>query len=144
MIQVVDPGHHYILPQLGTDYTVDLIFVKRSGGAVQYDHQHPGLQTQSVIRALIDRSKYLNSIIPCKETEDAIWALREALYAYEARAYRRKMQKLNRKAPNHDDDYDLKAWRERRSDDIPFGIDKIEELPIGDDGHIFFEVENGS
>ena len=63
-MNVVDPGHVYDQWQLGSDEHQRITFVKRSGGAIQYDDEHPGVQVQEVLRVLIDRSKYLDDIIP--------------------------------------------------------------------------------
>lgn len=138
-MHVLDPGHVYELKQLGTDQTVQLKFVKRSGGAVQYDEEWPGLQVQEVLRALIDRSQYLNDILPCAETTNAIWHLRMALFEYEARAYRRKQEHVNRLNPAHDDEERPRLWRNNIYADVPFNEEDIESLPIGSDGHIVFE-----
>ncbi len=137
---VLDPGHLYELKELNGD-TQLLKFVKRSGGAIEYEVEHPGLQTQEVLRALIDRTEYLNSIIPCVESEEAAYHLRMALFLYEARAYRRKMEKVNREAPEHDDSASPKAWRENPFDDVPFNETEIELRPIGPDGHILIDTE---
>lgn len=131
-MRIIDPGHKYKLKNF-REGEQDLVFLKRSGGAVEYDVEWDGLQTQEVLRALIDRTIYLNNILPCKETELAIKHLRMALYWYEVRAYRRKKQKVNRKAENHlacqDDfcEYDK---------DFPFTEENIELKDIAEDGHI--------
>jgi hypothetical protein len=138
-MKIVDDGHVYDLWQLGSDDPQRLTFIKRSGGAIQYEEEWAGVQTQEVIRALIDRSEYLNSIIPCVETDDAIWHLRMALFMYEARAHRRKIEALNRKQPEHDDSVSPKAWREQPFSDVPFNEHEIELRPIGEDGHIILD-----
>ena len=51
-MKVIDPGHKYELQQLGTRQTQPLTFIKRSGGAVQYQFEYPGVQVQEVLRAL--------------------------------------------------------------------------------------------
>lgn len=133
-MKVLDPGHVYLLEGLGgNDQT--LTFIKRSGGAIQYEKEWPGLQTQEVLRALIDRSKYLNGIIPCTETEDAVYHMRMALYFYELRAWRRKQEAVNRKAPEHDDSGRGRPWRELPHE-APFNEYEIELKPVGPDGHI--------
>ena len=68
--------------------------------------------TQEVLRALIDRTEYLDNVIHCTETQDAIWHLRMALFCYEARAYRRKQEGKNRQKPEHDDTMRPKPWNE--------------------------------
>ena len=129
-MEVIDPGHVYKLWQLGSEDSVTLTFVKRSGGAIQYDEEWPGLQTQEVIRSLIERTEYLNSILPCAETDATLWHLRSALYEYEVRAYRRKKEKVNREKPSHNDEIEPKAWREHVYSDIPFTEHLIEQFPI--------------
>jgi hypothetical protein len=138
-MNVIDPGHVYQLDQLGGG-TQTLTFVKRSGGAIQYEQEWPGLQTQEVLRALIDRTKYLDKVLPCVETKDALWYLRRALYEYEKRAYRRKEQRLNRQQPKHDDTARSRPWREY-PDDVPFTEQDIELRPVGEDGHIIIEPQ---
>lgn len=135
-MKVIDPGHIYDLWQLGSDEPQKIVFPKRSGEAITYTEEWPGVQNQEVTRALIDRCKYLNSIIPCAETEDAIYFYRMALFMFEVRAYRRKQQKLNRKQPAHDDSISPKSWRDHPFSDIPFNEHEIELRPIGSDGHL--------
>lgn len=219
-MKILDPGHIYRItepdPRGNQQY---LKFVKRGGGAIQYPKEWPGIQTQAVMRAVIDflqvlceatlgingmsladdvattyplwqlgaeenqhltlhgimdtidvidiladRSGYLNDVLECVETSDAIawlyrciWALRNpnltdqdrfaeaiygvrmALWNYEARAYRRKQEEVNRKQPAHDDTARLRAWRKNPADDVPFNEYDIELRPIGSDGHIVIE-----
>lgn len=201
-MEILDPGHIYKI-SCGSVLT----FVKRSGGAIQYEKEWPGIQTQAVMRALIahfellqydpdytaeyalwqlgspetaplvlsdthqtedvirvldDRSKYLFRIIECVETHDACfwlqaaisslqryrtyghpglvakaaYKIRQALWNYEARAYRRKQEKVNREQPQHDDSERLRPWRDHLTADVPFGPHAIELRPIGEDGHI--------
>lgn len=113
-----------------------------------------------IVNVLIDRSVYLNNILHCVETRDAVAYLedaismikspfllsdaadyiRHALWSYEARAYRRKQEKVNREEPAHDDSQRLKAWRDHPAADVPFGPYEIERRPIGPDGHIVLET----
>ena len=200
---ILDPGHIY---KIEHPFPILLRFIKRGGGAIQYSVEWPGIQTQAVMRALIDyleqaqldypqaviyplfqlgtsepyplylfvleqipdlinvlidRSLYLNGIISCSETQDAChWLevakedlndmtmsfeercneachnLRMALWCYEARAYRRKQEQVNREKPTHDNSARMTAWRYFQVDDIPFNEDYIEQRPIGLDGHI--------
>lgn len=103
-MRVLEPGHIYSLPHLEGEGAEILTFIKRSGGAIDYGPtEHPGTNTQEVIRALIDRSKYLDNVLPCDETKDAIYFLRMALYSYEVRVYRRKMEHKNKKRLDHTD-----------------------------------------
>lgn len=136
-MEVIDPGHIYALAGLGGgDQT--LTFIKRSGGAIEYDEEWPGLQTQEVLRALIDRTQYLDAVLPCKETEDAVYHLRMALFMYELRAWRRKQEEVNREAPEHDDTERPRPWREFPFE-APFSEHEIELRPTGPDGHIILE-----
>ena len=137
LMRVLDPGHVYELDQLGGGTQI-IRFVKRSGGAITYPEEWPGVQVQEVLRALIDRTKYLYDILPCHETADALEFLREALYLYEVRAWRRKYEGINRKEPAHDDGERHRAWR-GEPEGVPFTSYEIELLPIGPDGHILFE-----
>jgi hypothetical protein len=138
-MEIIDPGHVYDLWQLGSDEPQRRSYVKRSGGAVQYPEEWPGIQCQESFRADIDRCKYLNSIIPCTETEDAIYHLRMALFMFEARAYRRKVEHLNRKQPQHDDGERPRPHRTLIFEDVPFTEFEIELRPIGPDGHIIID-----
>jgi hypothetical protein len=134
-MKTLDAGHIYELKQLGDDNTQTLIFIKRSGGAVQYEKEWAGLQTQKVLRALIDRTKYLYEVLPCKETEEALRHLRMALFWYEARAYRRKQSATNRTTSAHDDTLTVPMVIEYPSD-VPFMEVDIELRATGEDGHI--------
>ncbi len=136
-MKVIDPGHIYELRQLGDEATQELVFIKRSGGAVHYEKEWPGLQTQEVLRALIDRTKYLYQVLPCRETEEALRHLRMALYWYEARALRRKRSKTNRTTNAHDDE-DTPEMHIEYPRDIPFTVTEIELRETGEDGHIVF------
>lgn len=134
-MRVLDPGHKYEIPNLEHEGCQRLVFIKRSSGMIQHKDEYPGSNTQEIIRVLIDRSIYLNSIQPCAETEDAISFLRLALYSYEVRAYRRKQEKLNKQAGKHVDEGKLSAHRTQFVD-VPFTSDEIEKLPTGPDGHL--------
>lgn len=141
MPDIVVPGHIYDCRQLGTDQLQRMTFIRRSGGAIQYPSEWAGLQVQEVLRVLIDRSVYLNEIIPCAETENSIYHLRMALFEYEARAYRRKVEGKNRKQPEHDDGARPRPWRDDPYDDVPFNEFEIEKRPIGPDGHILLNED---
>jgi hypothetical protein len=213
-MKVIDPGHIYHLDPVNNNPPVVLKFVKRSGGAVTYTEEWPGIQTQAVMRAviehlrllfvnphrqrlydlwqlgsdepqtivigsddtvgdildvLIDRSIYLNHILSCVETLDAIqWmmdakdflvsdhhddetnyshaihSVRMALWCYEARAYRRKKEQVNRLHPSHNDSVRPKPWRAQLCEDVPFNDVGIEKIPIGPDGHIVLEYSNAN
>ena len=134
-MKIIDPGHVYELKQLGDNNTQLLKFIKRSGGAVQYDQEWPGLQTQEVLRALIDRTKYLDTVLECKETKEAVKHLQMALYWYEVRALRRKRSQTNRTTLDHDDSI-TPEYHPEYATDIPFTERDIELYATGEDGHI--------
>lgn len=88
-MNVTDPGHSYLLHGLDGAVPQRLTFVKRVGPNYPGNvHGHPGLLTQEVIRALIDRCKYMRNQGACVETDVIIDSLRTALYAFEVRAAR--------------------------------------------------------
>jgi hypothetical protein len=118
-------GHVYQLPELGSPNHQCVVFIRRSGGAITYESEWAGLQTQTVIRMCIKRTRYLYDVLPCTETQQAIRALQNALWQYEARAFRRKIQKLNRQHPVH---YEAIP--------VPFSPMNCETHPLGEDGHL--------
>jgi hypothetical protein len=137
----IEPGHRYELAHIDGDPGYQTIcFIKRSSRAIHHDSEHPGTNTQEVLRVAIARSKYLNTIIPCAETEDAIYHLREALICYEARAWRRKQQRLNKERPAHDSG-EARHWDApfARIDVSRWNEDGPEMWPIGDDGHFVLD-----
>ena len=138
-MEVVDLGHVYLLDTFGKNGKLKrkakLRFIKRSGGAITHPNEHPGLNTQEVLRALIERSEFLDDVLECDETKDAIYHLRMALYMYELRAWRRKQEKVNKLEPAHDDSERPRPWREHPHE-APFSEHMIEERETGDDGHI--------
>lgn len=134
-MEILETGHKYKLDHLESKGHEVLTFIRRSSGVVDYGSgEHPGTNTQEVLRALIDRTKYLDWILPCDETKDAIWHLRQALYCYEARAWERKQEHANKTDKEHHHPH-TNARRDGY-DDIPFDEREIELLPTGPDGHI--------
>jgi hypothetical protein len=128
-MEEIEPGHIYRLQHLEAEGYELLRFIRRSSKAVDYgDGEHPGTNSQEVTRALIKRTLYLNDILPAAETLDAVYFYRMALFCYEARAYRRKLNRLNK--TEHVNDF------VERYKDIPFSEYEIENRPMGRDGHI--------
>jgi hypothetical protein len=119
-VRVLDPGHQYALQHLEADGEEVLTFIKRNGGPVIRDEEYPGTTTQEAIRACIDRTKYVDALLPCRENELALAGLRQALYWYEARAYRRHVQHINRLNVMDDESLALP---------LPFVAHEIELLP---------------
>ena len=86
-MKVLDPGHDYELDVLDGDFTIHLTFVKRKGESYPGNMtDHPGTNMQEVLRALIDRCKYVNRQIRSGHTMRAILYLRDAFYELESRA----------------------------------------------------------
>lgn len=96
-------GHTYELNHLDGKNTQILQFVNRN-----YGQECEGVTNQEVLRALIERIKFLNSQIPWELNKDIIYHLRMALVLHEARALIRKVEKEE-------------LWPEK--------------LPVGKDGH---------
>ncbi len=124
-INILDEGHVYQVKDFQhKPLTQKMIFVKRSGGAIRYEEEWPGLQTQEVCRALI----HLFMLNRCHW--DLADLTRQILWHYEARAYRRKLQEFNRQSPEHETTL------------FPYDWETIDKWSIGDDGHIpFLESE---
>ncbi|RJQ33550.1 hypothetical protein C4568_04420 [Candidatus Parcubacteria bacterium] len=147
-VRVIETGHIY-------EYTCPdgsvrrLRFLKQSSGAIQYEEEWAGPQSQEVLRALIDflstARELLGEEILCFDGMEPEYHLRYALYFYEVRAYRRKVVRVNKLDMDHDDD-DWDGIRSGELDNIPFSPlrqwkddGNIEYLPIGADGHIKLE-----
>lgn len=93
-MKVLDPGHDYLLDILDapSDHSRPerLTFVKREGDGYPGNVGHyAGTNIQEVLRALIDRVKYLDGQIPCSENRIVLGNLRTALVLLEVRAARR-------------------------------------------------------
>lgn len=92
-MKVLDPGHFYECAQLDNgpfDLPNFLRFVKRIGGDYPGNTNHyAGTTLQEVLRACIDRVKYLNQQLPDHRNEMVLINLRRAIYALEIRAAER-------------------------------------------------------
>lgn len=95
-MRVHEPGHVYVLPSLDGNTPQILTFVKRVGPHFPGNAApaHPGTTTQEVVRALLDRSRYVNGQIQCVETEAVIASLQQILLLLEIRAKRVKNSHL--------------------------------------------------
>lgn len=94
-MKVIDPGHKYELDSYDGGESVRLTFVKREGEGYPFNAGHySGTNCQEVIRALIDRVKYLQSQIHCDENIFVIDYLRRALWQFEIRAAQRHGRRL--------------------------------------------------
>jgi hypothetical protein len=124
-------GHIYNISGPAKTRDRQLIFIRRSGGAISYDREWPGIQSQEIIRMLIARIKHLGRYLDKKSVEMIVWTLRMTLFCYEFRAKRRKEEEVNRKADDHDDGERYKPWRH------DYFLDgTIENMKVGTDGHI--------
>lgn len=87
----MDPGHHYELDVFDGHTDVSLRFMKRIGKGFPGNvaPSYAGTNCQEVIRALIDRVKYLHGQIPHEQNGVIVDALRTALLAFEIRAAER-------------------------------------------------------
>lgn len=93
---VLDPGHVYLLDALDGDEVQRLQFVKREGAKYPGNvGSHSGTTLQEVIRALVERCRYVNAQTPCAETEAVIGLLSAALLLLESRAARRHGRHLD-------------------------------------------------
>lgn len=99
-MKVIEPGHIYQLHWLDrwepdspnweafSAYTDTLVFVNREEGT-----EHPGTQTQEVLRALIDRTQHCDACLRWEGNDLIVAHLRMALALHEARAILRKTEK---------------------------------------------------
>jgi hypothetical protein len=110
-MKIVEPGHVYDLNSLDDteERPMRLIFVNREPGT-----EHPGTQTQEVLRALIDRTRHCDACLRWEGNDQIIYHLRMALVFHEMRALERKAEK---------------------------GYYHPEYIPTGEDGHFKFEGE---
>lgn len=94
-MRVIDNGHRYSLDHLDTNghpREQTLTFVKRVGEEYpgNFGEPHQGTTTQDVLRALIDRTRYVNAQVPHPANARAMRHMREALRALESRAAERR------------------------------------------------------
>lgn len=89
-MRVLDPGHRYLLNIYDGEGMQPLRFMKREGEKFPGNIGHySGTNCQEVLRALIDRVKYLDNQVPCLENDRILECLREVLFQFESRAARR-------------------------------------------------------
>lgn len=90
-MKILEPGHIYALDWLDGIPEGDtnlLVFVNREDGT-----EHPGAQTQEVIRALIDRTRHCDKCLRWEGNDQIVYHLRMALALHESRAIERKTEK---------------------------------------------------
>lgn len=89
-MKVLDPGHLYELNLLDADVrgstgTAEFRFVKRVGDS-NPEPAYEGVTTQEVLRALVDRTKYVDGQRPSVANKLVLSNLRQALRWLEVRA----------------------------------------------------------
>jgi hypothetical protein len=92
LMKIIDKGHIYELTSLDGEQSNRLVFVKRNDPPEKFpgnENAYPGTLMQEVIRALVDRSEYLNNQIPHEETQAVIVDLKLVFYRLEKRAAER-------------------------------------------------------
>jgi hypothetical protein len=88
-MEIIDPGHKYLLNPIDGGEPQTLTFVKREGENYPGNTgSHPGILTQEALRACLDRALYMNAQASCAETDIIISSLRTAIFAFEVRAAR--------------------------------------------------------
>lgn len=94
-MKILDAGHQYSLDCLDGNIEQIITFVKRNGDNFPFNYDsNSGTNCQEVLRALIDRTEYLQNQKPCAETEAIIGNLRTALLLFELRAASNHDRKL--------------------------------------------------
>lgn len=96
-MKVIEPGHVYEVQNTDGKGTQRINFVLRRDGAAELlpeNQRRQGIQSQELLRVLIDRTIYLHNEQPWPENIVVINCLRKALKMYESRAARRSIEKL--------------------------------------------------
>ena len=101
-MKIIDSGHSYELDQLDQNTTlgnwssVILRFVKREGENYPGNvGKYPGTTIKEVLRACIDRLKYINNQKPAAETKISIYLLEQIILWLETRAARLHNRELD-------------------------------------------------
>lgn len=89
-MQIEDPGHSYLLDAFDGGRPVRLAFIWKEQIDGQFVTVRDGTTNEEVLRALIDRTKFLDAKAPCEENAEAISAMIVALEAFEKRTAARK------------------------------------------------------
>ena len=87
---IIDPGHLYNLKNNKSDNYTSLKFYK---DPVIHDEGYDGTTNQEVLRALIDRIKYLDNQVHHPNNKKIIKCLREAIILHEQRHLDRLLYK---------------------------------------------------
>lgn len=87
-MEVINPGHSYIVENYDGDGYQIIYFLKRVGNGYPFNEPpaHRGTNCQEVLKVLIDRVQYLDKQIACDENKLIIKNLQSALWLFEKRA----------------------------------------------------------
>ncbi len=91
-MEILDPGHDYLLRSFDGGDSIRLTFVKRNDPPEKYpgnNSANSGTQIQEVLRVVIDRGLYLEGQIACVETQHLIENCRDAIWWLESRHAKR-------------------------------------------------------
>jgi hypothetical protein len=91
---ILEPGHQYKLTSNET-----ITFLKRSGGKLVHD----GITNEELLLVLLDRMRYLQGKLPCRENSLAITKLEEARFWLHDRTRKRVAQKIETTDTPHND-----------------------------------------
>lgn len=94
-MEILDPGHDYLLDSLDGGAPLRLTFVKRDDPPEMYPGNkghYPGTQFQEVLRAMIHRALYVNGQSRCAETTAFLEHLRQSMLLLESRVRRTRGQ----------------------------------------------------
>ncbi len=94
-MEVIEPGHKYLLEKLDGTGKETLTFVRRSLPHLPRTPEecHAGTNCQEVLRVIIDRVLSLDRELPHLHNQTILKNLRLALVGFEVRAIERKVQK---------------------------------------------------
>lgn len=96
-MKIIDSGHIYELASFDGTKSNILTFVKRIGDNFPGNKfAFPGTISQEVLRALLERQKYVNAQMAFPENIIVIQNLRQALWQLEARAKRVRNEYMQR------------------------------------------------
>lgn len=136
-MKIIEPGHIYQLNTLDECQKEGapppepniLKFVNREPGT-----EHPGTQTQEVLRALIDRTMHCDNCMRWPGNDLIIYHLRMALVFHEARALERKAEKgyyaPEQMATGHDGHFELTGNKpEPESDAVKYATKLVQHYP---------------
>jgi hypothetical protein len=110
-MRVVQPGHIYKLDNKNKG-TQELVFFKDV--PEKSEDNHDGILTQEVLRAVVDRVLYMNSIVPSEYNIKIVDHLRDVLILFETRAAERRLRKCFDETGMH-----------------------VEQLPTHESGHVY-------